>query len=61
MQQSGRNLYPDTTAHRAHLKGQERAEAYILQKRDERIHYYGRMALVLSLIAFAAFQIVRVL
>ena len=55
------NMYPDTTSHRCHLKGQEAAELYLFKKQLERPHVWGRRALVLSIAAFVVFQIVRVL
>lgn len=61
MREFNGNLYPDTTSHRLHLKGQEQAEAYVIEKRHNRVHEIGRKALIVSLLIFAAFQIVRVL
>lgn len=56
-----KNFYPDTTAHRLHLKGQEAAEGYVIQKQQDRIHVWGRRAFVIGLAALVVFQIVRVL
>lgn len=50
MRDHGNNLYPSTTDHRAHLKGIERAEAYLIDRQQQKIHKAARQITIACIV-----------